>query len=80
MEFLVKGHQERVVDDHQEKLVKLLHLFVEHVHNKFNKYAFYFFLCELFNIIITVVTILGTHVFLHYQYFNYGINIFKYYR
>ena len=29
-------------------------LFVEHVHNKFNKYALYFFLCELLNIAITV--------------------------
>ena len=86
---------DRVVDDHQEKLVKLLHLFVEHVHNKFNKYAFYFFLCELLNIVITVIMvtvrilrahsyiylqILFTHVFLHYQYFDYGLNIFKYYR
>ena len=44
----------RVVNNHQEKLVKLLDLFVEHVHNKFNKYAFYFFLCELLNIVITV--------------------------
>ena len=42
------------MDSHQEKLVKLLDLFVEHVHNKFNKYAIYFFLCELLNIAITV--------------------------
>ena len=48
---------DRVVDDHQDKLVKLLHLFVEHVHNKFNKYAFYFFLCELLNIVITVIMV-----------------------
>ena len=73
MTFLVSGHQgneiifsisinlrsspDRVVDDHQEKLVKLLDLFVEHVHNKFNKYAFYFFLCELLNIVITVIMV-----------------------
>ena len=48
---------DRVVDNHQEKLVKLLDLFVEQVHNKFNKYAFYFFLCELLNIIITVIMV-----------------------
>ena len=87
---------ERVVDDHEEKLTKLLNLYVELVHNKFNKYAFYFFFCEFLNIIVTVfmvsitlsiiyliVTyfqILATHVFLHYQYFDYGINIYKYYR
>ena len=45
------------MDDHQQKLVKLLDLFVEQVHNKFNKYAFYFFLCELLNIIITVIMV-----------------------
>lgn len=69
-----------MVDNHQEKLVKLLDLFVEQVHNKFNKYAFYFFLCELLNIIITVIMIGATHIFLHHQYFDYGINIYKYYR
>ena len=89
-----------MVDDHEEKLTKLLNLYVELVHNKFNKYAFYFFFCEFLNIIVTVfmvcititiiisviyliVTlfqILATHVFLHYQYFDYGINIYKYYR
>ena len=86
-----------MVDDHEEKLTKLLNLYVELVHNKFNKYAFYFFFCEFLNIIVTVfmvsVTILSviylivtlfqilaTHVFLHYQYFDYGINIYKYYR
>ena len=88
---------ERVVDDHEEKLTKLLNLYVELVHNKFNKYAFYFFFCEFLNIIVTVFMvsitilsiiyliatlfqILATHVFLHYQYFDYGINIYKYYR
>jgi len=80
MKFLVMGHQERVVDDHEEKLTKLLNLYVELVHNKFNKYAFYFFFCEFLNIIVTVFMILATHVFLHYQYFDYGINIYKYYR
>ena len=42
------------MDDHEEKLTKLLNLYVELVHNKFNKYAFYFFMCELLNVIITV--------------------------
>ena len=42
------------MDDHEEKLTKLLNLYVELVHNKFNKYAFYFFFCEFLNIIVTV--------------------------
>ena len=51
-----------MVNNHQEKLVKLLDLYVEHVHNKFNKYAFYFFLCELLNIVITAVEEEGVSV------------------
>ena len=31
-------------------------------------------------LIVTLFQILATHVFLHYQYFDYGINIYKYYR
>ena len=51
---LTKLFVERVVEGHQEKLVKLLDLYVEHVHNKFNKYAFCFFFCELLNICISI--------------------------
>ena len=58
---------ERVVEGHQEKLVKLLDLFVEHVHNKFNKYAFYFFLCELLNVIITVFMVSSIIISHHQQ-------------
>lgn len=51
-----------MVNNHQEKLVKLLDLYVEHVHNKFNKYAFYFFLCELLNIVITVCMVSSEYI------------------
>ena len=44
----------RVVEEHSEKLIKLLDHYVEFVYNKFNKYAAYFFCCELLNIIILV--------------------------
>lgn len=54
MNFLVKGTQGRVIEDANEKQNKLLDNYLEHVHNKFNKYAFCFFFCELLNILISV--------------------------
>ena len=62
--FLSIMYSGRVVEDHSEKLIKLLDHFIEHVHNKFNKYAIYFFFCELLNIVILVsqVTILQLHI------------------
>ena len=46
--FLIPGStNRRYVYDAEEKISKMLKLFQEHVHNKFNKYAFGFFLCEL---------------------------------
>jgi len=80
MTFLAKGHQGRVVEDHSEKLVKLLDHYIEHVHNKFNKYAIYFFFCELLNIVILVSQIYATHVFLHHQFLDYGYQVYRYYR
>lgn len=80
MGFLAKGCQGRVVEDHSEKLIKLLDHFIEHVHNKFNKYSIYFFFCELLNIVILVSQIYITHVFLNYQYLDYGYQVYRYYR
>ena len=54
MTFLVKGNQGRVIEDPQEKQKLLLKNYMEHVHNKFNKYAFCFFFCELLNILISI--------------------------
>ena len=45
---------DREVEDHCEKQKSLLEHYHEHVHNKFNKYAFCFFFCELLNILISV--------------------------
>jgi len=80
MNFLAKGHQGRIVEDHSEKLLKLLDHYVEHVHNKFDKYAVYFFCCELLNIVILVSQIYVTHIFLHHQFLDYGYQVYKYYR
>ena len=44
----------RVIEDPQDKQKVLLKNYLEHVHNKFNKYAFCFFFCELLNILISI--------------------------
>jgi len=80
MSFLVSGHTGREVKNHSDKLVKLLDHYMEHVHNKFNKYAYSFFLCELMNIIILGTQIWITHIFLHYQFLDYGYYIYQFYR
>ena len=43
-----------MIEDTEEKQAVLLKNYLEHVHNKFNKYAFCFFFCELLNICISI--------------------------
>ena len=47
-----------VVENPSEKQTSLLRNYCEHIHNKFNKYAFCFFFCELLNVTITVSQVL----------------------
>ena len=47
-----------VVENTSEKQTSLLRNYCEHIHNKFNKYAFCFFFCELLNVTITVSQVL----------------------
>ena len=54
MAFLVAGCTDRVVDNTADKQAALLRNYCEHIHNKFNKYAFCFFFCELLNICISI--------------------------
>ena len=44
----------RVIEDAEEKQAVLLRNYLDYVHNKFNKYAFCFFFCELLNICISI--------------------------
>ena len=87
---------DREVEDHSEKQKSLLEHYHEHVHNKFNKYAFCFFFCELLNILISVSQVIisynctmpsylhsqifVTHAFLNYQFLDYGYLVYQYYR
>ena len=79
MHFLVSGCQGRTIEDSQEKQYKLLVHFEEHVHNKFNKYTFCFFFCELLNLSICALQIYVTDVLLNQQFMDYGYLILKYY-
>jgi len=63
-----------------EKEQKLLDNYIEHVHNKFNTYTYCFFFCELLNIVISVTQIFITNAFLGGQFYEYGIDLYKYYR
>jgi len=79
MSFLVSGCLDRVVENAAEKQETLMRNYCEYVHNKFNKYAFGFFFCELLNVIITISQIFATHAFLNYNYFEYGPQVYQYY-
>ena len=73
MHFLVSGCQGRTIEDSQEKQYKLLVHFEEHVHNKFNKYTFCFFFCELLNLSICAlqiyaICILNLHLHFHHKH------------
>jgi len=78
MSYMVKGStNRRYVYDAEEKISKMLKLFQEHVHNKFNKYAFGFFLCELMNMVFSLLSVFLTHKFLMGQYLPYGVDLYR---
>ena len=52
--FQPLGFTARVIEDAEEKQAVLLKNYLDYVHNKFNKYAFCFFFCELLNICISI--------------------------
>jgi hypothetical protein len=66
-----------VVDDSEEKMGRMLRQFQEHVHNKFNMYAFGFFGCEVMNLVIAVIAIYATDKFLNNQFITYGVYVYR---
>lgn len=56
---------------------RMLRQFQEHIHNKFNRYAFGFFGCEFMNLGIAIIAILATDRFLNYQFLSYGVNVYR---
>jgi hypothetical protein len=52
MKFLGKGTTGKIVEGSDEKLENLLKTFRANLQNKYNRYAFAFFGCELLNLVI----------------------------
>ena len=71
------GTTGRVVDDAEEKMGRMLRQFQEHVHNKFNMYAFVFFGCEVANLVIALTAIYATHLFFNNQFLTYGTSVWR---
>jgi len=80
MSYIVKGTTGRFIEDTEDKIAKMLKHFQEQIHNKFNSYAFGFFGCELLNCCFSILSVYLTHKFLLNQYFDYGVEVYKYYR
>ena len=57
MKFLARGRTERIIENTDEKLSTLLRTFKHNLHNKYNRYAFIFFLCEVLNVVIAVAQV-----------------------
>ncbi len=73
----ILGTTGRVVDDPEEKMGRMLRHFQEHIHNKFNRYAFSFFACELTNLLVALGALFATHRFLDNQYLDYGLMVYR---
>ena len=67
MKFLTKGTTGKIVEDPSEKQEILIDAFRNHLHNRYNLYAYSFFMCEQLNGIVLLISWLMTDKFLHGQ-------------
>ena len=72
MKFLGKGTTGKIIEDSAEKMERLLSTFKANLQNKYNRYAFIFFGCELLNLFIVVSQFFITDAFLQNQFLLYG--------
>jgi len=79
MKFLVRNARGKIVEDAEEKRDSLIVTFKEHLHNKYNRYAMLFYLCETSNLFIVLSQILVINKFLHYQFLTYGFQVYTWY-
>ena len=52
MKFLAKGTTDRIIEGQDAKLESLLRTFRHNLQNKYNRYTFFFFFCEVLNFLI----------------------------
>ena len=74
----ISGTTDRVISDQDEKLSRTLKHFKEYIHNKFNRYAFGFFFCELLNLLLAFIGFWMTHRFLNDEFLTYGFDVYRY--
>lgn len=58
----------------------MLVFFQEHLHNKYNSYATWFFCCEQLNLVTVISLWFITNKFLKYQFLSYGPLVIRYYQ
>ena len=77
MKFLGKGTTGRIIEDGDDKKDKMLRVFRDNLQNKYNRYAFIFFACELLNLIVVVSQVFITDKFLNNQFRTYGPKVWR---
>ena len=77
MKFLGKGTTGRIIEDGDDKRDKMLRVFRDNLQNKYNRYAFIFFACEVLNLIVVISQFLITNIFLEYQFTWYGPTVWR---
>ena len=54
MKYLAKDKTSRIIEDVDTQVDALLKTFRRNLQNKYNRYAFIFFACELLNLLVVV--------------------------
>eukprot|EP00095_Tigriopus_kingsejongensis_P002119 snap_masked-scaffold447_size167621-processed-gene-0.10 protein:Tk02119 transcript:snap_masked-scaffold447_size167621-processed-gene-0.10-mRNA-1 annotation:"innexin inx2-like" len=80
MKFLAKNRTQRIVECEEKEIGDLLQTFRINLQNKYNKYTFIFFLCELLNLVLIYGQFWVTDSFLRGQFWDYGIKVVQYYQ
>ena len=65
------------ISDKDEKIARTIEHFKKYIHNRFNRYAFGFFFCELLNLILAFVGFWMTHRFLNDEFLTYGFDVYR---
>ena len=79
MKFLGKGTTGKIIEDTDDKLKSLMKTFKDNLQNKYNRYAFIFFSCELLNLAIVILQFILTDFFLKHQFWMYGPQVYRYF-
>jgi len=79
MKFLVRNARGKIIEDAEEKRDDLIQTFQEHLHNKYNKYAAMFYICETTNLLVVISQIFVVNRFLNYEFLSYGPEVWHYY-